>query len=557
MKTYQYLWQMFCYRPGLYLINILLWTIIYGIPLIPGLLAQQFFNTLQNSTHLSYGIWIIITLLVVTELAHGAIILLGGSTAVIHSFNMNNLLRRNMLERILERPGAHAVPGSPGEAISRFRDDTQQIERIIDWTLDAIGQIVFSIFALIILLRISVSITIFVFVPLICVIAVAQMMRKRLDRYRRASREATGEVTSAIGEIFSNVQAIKVAAAESHIIQNFRGLNEKRRLSILKDQMLEQILNSIFGNTVGIGTGLILIIGAQAIHNHQLGIGDLALFIYYLAFVTDFTQFFGIFLAHYTQTGVSFQRMDALLQGAPKERLVAHKPLYLRGPLPNLSTAIATPNVPLQRLHVSGLSYKYPDNGRGIENINFIIERGSLTVITGRIAAGKTTLLQVLLGLLTKDAGKVTWNGTLISDPANFFVPPHSAYTAQIPRLFSATLQENIRLDQPHDAQQLQNAIHTAVMERDIDTLENGLDTRIGTRGVKLSGGQIQRTAAARMFIRHAELLVFDDLSSALDVTTEQIIVLKEGRIEASGKLDELLETCVEMRQLWHGEIEE
>jgi ATP-binding cassette, subfamily B, bacterial len=320
--------------------------------------------------------------------------------------------------------------------------------------------------------------------------------------------------------------------------------------------------------------------------NQAIGIGDLALFIYYLAFVTDFTQFFGIFLAHYTQTGVSFQRMDTLLQGALPERLVAHKPLYLRGSLPKLSTGVAGPNVPFQSLQVSGLSYRYPDTGRGIENMQFSIERGSLTVITGRIAAGKTTLLQVLLGLLTKDTGEIIWNGEHITDPANFFVPPHSAYTSQIPRLFSATLQENIQLNLPDNTLQLKNAIHTAVMEHDIGSLEKGLDTMIGTRGVKLSGGQIQRTATARMFIRNAELLVFDDLSSALDVRTEQllwerlfsqqehtclvvshrkavlqradqIIVLKEGKLEAIGKLDELIETCAEMYQLWHGEIKE
>ncbi len=208
---------------------------------------------------------------------------------------------------------------------------------------------------------------------------------------------------------------------------------------------------------------------------------------------------------------------------------------------------------------------------------------GSLTVITGRIASGKTTLLQVLLGLLPCDSGRVCWNGREIDDPATFFVPGHSAYTAQVPRLFSASLKENILLNQPEQEERLQSALHMAVMEHDIATLEDGLDTLIGTRGVKLSGGQIQRTAAARMFVRDAELLVFDDLSSALDVETEQtlwerlfaqrtqtclvvshrkavlqradwIIVLKEGKVEAEGTLEQLLQTSEEMQRLWHRE---
>src|SRR5712691_6240192 len=138
-------------------------------------------------------------------------------------------------------------------------------------------------------------------------------------------------------------------------------------------------------------------------------------------------QSLGTMLAHYTQTGVSFERMVKLLQGAPPATLVKHAPLYLSGAIPELISPVKTEVQRLQTLEAAGLTYHYPDTGRGIEEISLRMQRGSLTVITGRIASGKTTLLRALLGLLPKDAGEIRWNGELVTEPASFFVPPRSA----------------------------------------------------------------------------------------------------------------------------------
>ena len=278
--------------------------------------------------------------------------------------------------------------------------------------------------------------------------------------------------------------------------------------------------------------------------------------------------------------------MQADTPGMP----VVHQPIYLKGEYPEPFYPLKTRQHRLDHLRIKGLTYRYDIEGGdspGISDIHFELQRGSFTVITGRIGSGKTTLLKVLLGLLPNLSGEILWNGEPVTDLASTFRPPRCAYTGQVPRLFSETVRENILLGLTDEQVNLKSAIEAAVLEKDIISMEKGLDTLVGPHGIRLSGGQVQRTAAARMFVREAELLVFDDLSSALDVETErqlwdgifarqedpesaptclvvshrravlqradQVILLKNGHLEDIGRLEELLARSDEMRNLWMG----
>ena len=182
----------------------------------------------------------------------------------------------------------------------------------------------------------------------------------------------------------------------------------------------------------------------------------------------------------YRQIGVSLDRLRELMPGAQPAELVRRRPSYLFGRLPEVPFVAKTGADRFEMLEVEGLTYVHPDSGRGVRDVDLRLQRGSFTVVTGRIGSGKTTLLRTLMGSLPKQAGEARWNGATIDTPDEFLTPPRCAYVSQVPRLFSEELRANILLGLPEREVDLDGAVTTAVMERDLEELEDGLETIVG-----------------------------------------------------------------------------
>lgn len=172
--------------------------------------------------------------------------------------------------------------------------------------------------------------------------------------------------------------------------------------------------------------------------------------------------------------------------------------------------------VPLRRLQIHGLAAVHDDGTRGVTGVDLTIDAGEVVLLLGQVGSGKSSLLSALCGLVAHK-GTISWNGVEVTDAQSFLRPGQVAHVAQLPRVLSGTFADNIRLD--HD-REIDRAIADAQLWHDIDAA-GGVDAVVGHRGVRLSGGQVQRLALARALACEPELLLADDVSSALDAVTE------------------------------------
>ena len=253
---------------------------------------------------------------------------------------------------------------------------------------------------------------------------------------------------------------------------------------------------------------------------------------------------------------------------AAASRFAGGRSLLELPPGTDLVHGVAPPPVPaprtaLARLDLAGLTAVHEDGTLGVEDVDLSVRSGELVLLVGQTGSGKSSLLAAVAGLVDY-RGSVGWNGVAVTDPQVELRPGRVAHVAQVPRVLSGTFGENLVLDHDRD---VAAAIEDARLAPDIAEA-GGIDAVVGHRGVRLSGGQVQRLALARALATDAELVVADDVSSALDARTEvelwralrsrgttvlgstskaaalsqadRVVVLDAGRVVATGPWSEL-----------------
>ncbi len=525
MNVWRLAWRAAQHEPRSFWLGWLSFIFFFTIPAFVGWILSRAFDALAAGDQQAVYRWV--AALLVAETARMASVHVGAILWTRAWVHMQTLLRANLLAAQMASGGPEAGQpvGSAGEAITHFRDDTEDVAMFVDGMIDVSGGLAFTFVAAFVLGSTDLGAALVLIVPLFAVGVVTKLLDARIKAYRFADREATASVTGLVGDVMAAATTIKVNHATEPVLNRLRVLVARRRDTAVRDRVLDETVMAFSRGAADVGLGLVLVVGAAALASGAFAVGQLALFVAYLGWLSFLPRMVGRLLARRKQAAVAFERMGGLVADGDADNVVRRRSLPIEAWQRPVRPSRRPPErVPLERLDVVGLTATYP-SGAGVEDVTFGIERGEFVVITGPVGSGKSTLLRALLGLAWQAdvSGEVRWNGVPIEDRAAFLVPPNASFLPQVPQLISDSLADNIAFGEL-DGHDIERAIELAVMTDDVAQMPHGTATLIGPRGLRLSGGQRQRLAGARAVVHRPELVVLDDLSSALDVETERTL---------------------------------
>lgn len=379
----------------------------------------------------------------------------------------------------------------------------------------------------------------------------------------RAGRVAGDERARFGKELVSTLEAVrtvKLAAAVQAVQGHLQVVDARRVEASVREQRIRSLLEGVPGVLVQVGvvTAWVLFL---------TGVWGLGTALAVATAVSGFGWFGIVAGAAVVEMPIARTWLRAASELSGRADLVALPPSVdlVAGTAPSPAPA---GRVALRRLQLEGVTAVHDDGTVGVRDVTLSVEAGSLVLLVGRVGSGKSSLLSALVGLVDHE-GAIRWNDTEVGDPQLFLRPGQVAHVAQVPRVLSGTFTDNVTLGHDRGSVSLGSAIRDARLDRDVREA-GGTGALVGHRGVRLSGGQVQRLALARALATEAELVVADDVSSALDAKTELelwsalrergatvvgcsakrsalaladvVVVLEDGQVAATGPWSELSE---------------
>jgi ATP-binding cassette subfamily B protein len=420
-------------------------------------------------------------------------------------------LRQRIYDRLLELDYSFYQTHETGDLVSRTTNDLDAVRTLLGPGIMYIPNSL-SLFALFfpVLFKLNPALMAIVAAVLFGVIVLVFVLLPRLQPLYRRVQEATGRINSRVWQIVSGIGTVKLYTMEKGEETRFRDLNRdflRRNMAIAR---VQELLWPTFIFVFSITQLVVIILGGRLVIEGAMSLGQLLQFNVMIGSLTFPVISLGWILSLIQQGISAMGRISVILDG-PVERRTDWTPM----------------NGERVSFSLRGLSYAYPgQTRRSLDGVSLTIEAGAFIGITGTIGSGKSTLVNLLTGLLRPDRGMVFVNGVDIRDrePAALF--SRIAIVSQSPFLFSRSLAENIALgaDGPGSSG-VQRAAELAGLAGDVAGFSEGYAQVIGERGITLSGGQKQRTAIARALMKDSPVVILDDSLSSVDAATESTII--------------------------------
>ena len=394
----------------------------------------------------------------------------------------------------------------PGEVVARTMD-ADRLARYTDRWVDFVnGLIIAVVTALIARTWVAGAVLLAVMVAS----ALASTLGRRVaGRSAAAASTARARFGQSLVSALESVRTVKLAAATPQVHEHLRDVDGGRVDAAVREHRVQALLEGV--PVVMVQCGVVAAWGGLL-----TGRWELATALLVANAVSGFDWFGRVAGTVVTEAPGTRAWMNATSELAGGGDLMDLPPgvdlVRGTGPEP------ATPHRdPLRTLTVRDLAAVHDDGTVGVQDVDLDVQAGELVLLLGQVGSGKSSLLSALAGLVGS-TGEIRWNDRLVDDPQTTLRPGRVAHVAQVPRVLSGTFTGNVALD--HADRSVVPALEAARMGRDVSEA-GGADAVVGHRGVRLSGGQVQRLALARALATDADVLLADDVSSALDAATE------------------------------------